>query len=90
MTLNEAEVDIIKSKITGRLAATEYASTLSLVPGGTTNLVFRGRLKRRFAEPGETPVESVVVKHVLSFARLNKSLPLDTTRAVGILQRRRN
>lgn len=82
MALNQSEVDDITSKFIENLAATEYASTLSLVSGGTTNLVFRGQLKQPYLRPSGMLAKTVIVKHCLPFARLNRNIPLDTTRAV--------
>lgn len=84
MALTDVEIDTIRSAITDMLATTPYTSTLSLVSGGTTNVVFRGLLEHPFVETHGTLVKSIIVKHSSQFARLNKSIRLDTTRAVRI------
>ncbi|KAI0975548.1 kinase-like domain-containing protein [Xylaria arbuscula] len=68
------------------LSETPYAcSSLTHLTNGTTNFVFRGKLVRPIrGEESESSViaSTVIVKHSLPHAALNKDLPIDASRTL--------
>ncbi|TGJ78533.1 hypothetical protein E0Z10_g10233 [Xylaria hypoxylon] len=84
--LSQEETDALVNKVFRALSETSYAcSSLKHLTNGTTNFVFRGELIQPIREErSENIVTTVIVKHSLEHAALNKNLPIDTSRASGV------
>ncbi|KAI0904502.1 hypothetical protein F4823DRAFT_614746 [Ustulina deusta] len=84
--LSQEEKDGLVNKVLQALSDTPYAcSSLMHLTNGTTNFVFRGQLARpiRGEENGSAVnATTVIVKHSLEHAALNKNLPIDTSRTL--------
>ncbi|KAI1751509.1 kinase-like domain-containing protein [Xylaria castorea] len=81
---SDEEKDALLSKVCQVLSGTPYAcSSLVQLTNGTTNFVFRGELAKPFFDvvTGKT-ASTVIVKHSLEHAALNKNLPIDVSRAL--------
>ncbi|KAI0857195.1 kinase-like domain-containing protein [Xylaria cubensis] len=83
-SLSDEEKDTLLFKVRQVLSETPYAcSSLVQLTNGTTNFVFRGELaKPIFDEATENTTSTVIVKHSLEHAALNKNLPIDASRAL--------
>ncbi|KAI0540368.1 kinase-like domain-containing protein [Xylaria digitata] len=85
--LSQEEKDALINKVSQALLETPYAcSSLTHLSNGTTNFVFRGKLIQATHEDGgggnTAPATTVIVKHSLEHAALNKNLLIDTSRAL--------
>ncbi|KAF2968557.1 hypothetical protein GQX73_g5045 [Xylaria multiplex] len=83
----QEEKDALINKVLQALSETPYAcSSLTHLSNGTTNFVFRGKLIQTTHKDGAggntAPITTVIVKHSLEHAALNKNLPIDTSRAL--------
>ncbi|KAJ2991565.1 hypothetical protein NUW58_g2467 [Xylaria curta] len=80
----EREKDVILSNVFEALSKTPYAcSSLTQLTNGTTNLVFRGELIQPILEQGRgRTATTVIIKHSLEHAALNKDFPIDISRAL--------
>ncbi|KAI0444707.1 kinase-like domain-containing protein [Xylaria telfairii] len=81
--LSNEEKDTLLSKVSHALSDTPYAcSSLVQLTNGTTNFVFRGELVHHISDEvtGKT-ASTVIVKHSLEHAALNKDLLIDASRA---------
>ncbi|KAI1743897.1 kinase-like domain-containing protein [Xylaria scruposa] len=83
-SLSDKEKDALLFKVRRVLSETPYAcSSLVQLTNGTTNFVFRGELaKPIFDEATGNIASTVIVKHSLEHAALNKNLPIDVSRAL--------
>ncbi|KAI0182410.1 kinase-like domain-containing protein [Xylaria flabelliformis] len=83
-SLSDEEKDALLFKVRQVLSETPYAcSSLVQLTNGTTNFVFRGELaKPIFDEATGNTTSTVIVKHSLEYAALNKNLPIDASRAL--------
>lgn len=82
--LSNEEKDTLLCKVSQVLSETPYAcSSLMQLTNGTTNFVFRGELVHPIFDQvtGKT-ASTVIVKHSLVHAALNKDLLIDASRAV--------
>ncbi|KAK6087592.1 hypothetical protein SCUP234_01750 [Seiridium cupressi] len=86
----EAIAQRCQREILEELSTTLFAcTTLTPLPAGTTNFVFRGTLEQPFSLAVKDPwpphdgqmVSTVIIKHLESFARLNPALHIDGQRA---------
>ncbi|KAI0432001.1 kinase-like domain-containing protein [Xylaria sp. FL1042] len=84
--LSQEEQDGLVNKVYQALSETRYdCSSLTHLTNGTTNFVFRGKLIHPICEEGSesaVTATTVIVKHSLEHAALNKNLPIDTSRAL--------
>ncbi|KAI0460556.1 kinase-like domain-containing protein [Xylaria acuta] len=82
--LSHEEKDALLTKVSRVLSETRYAcSSLMQLTNGTTNFVFRGELAQPiFDEATGNTASTVIVKHSLEHAALNKDLPIDASRAL--------
>ncbi|KAI0544362.1 kinase-like domain-containing protein [Xylaria curta] len=83
-SLSDEEKDALLFKVRQALSETPYAcSSLVQLTNGTTNFVFRGQLaKPIFDETTGNAASTMIVKHSLEHAALNKNLPIDASRAL--------
>lgn len=84
----------IMQRVSGELSSTLYVCKfLTLLPSGTTNFVFRGTLQDacvietpdsngRATQPRK--VESVIIKFIEGYARLNPALKINIQRGVSL------
>ncbi|RYC61629.1 peptidase [Xylaria longipes] len=81
--LNHEEKDALLSKVSQVLSETPYACfSLMQLTNGTTNFVFRGELVHpMFDEVTGSTASTVIIKHSLEHAALNKDLLIDSSRA---------
>ncbi|KAI0803573.1 kinase-like domain-containing protein [Xylaria sp. FL0064] len=82
--LSQEEKDDLVDRVHQALSKTPYdCSSLTHLTNGTTNFVFRGKLVHPIRGDGESTVTTtVIVKHSLEHAALNKNLPIDTSRTL--------
>ncbi|KAI1275438.1 kinase-like domain-containing protein [Xylaria sp. FL0933] len=83
--LSQEEKDDLVDRVHQALSKTPYdCSSLTHLTNGTTNFVFRGKLVRPIRGDGESTVTTttVIVKHSLEHAALNKNLAIDTSRSL--------
>ncbi|RWA07377.1 hypothetical protein EKO27_g7716 [Xylaria grammica] len=84
--LSREEKNALVNKVSRALSETPYAcSSLVHLTNGTTNFVFRGELIQPIHKQGSeniVPATTVIVKHSLEHAALNKNLPIDASRAL--------
>ncbi|KAI1423425.1 kinase-like domain-containing protein [Xylaria sp. FL1777] len=84
--LSQEEKDGLVNEVYQALSETAYAcSSLTHLTNGTTNFVFRGKLVRPIHEQGgegTVTATTVIIKHSLEHAALNKNLPIDASRTL--------
>ncbi|KAI0509604.1 kinase-like domain-containing protein [Xylaria bambusicola] len=87
--LSEEEKSDLINRVLHALSETPYAcSSLTQLTNGTTNFVFRGQLVhpirhiRGEGNEDDTTASTVIVKHSLEHAALNKNLPIDGSRTL--------
>ncbi|KAK5636879.1 hypothetical protein RRF57_012591 [Xylaria bambusicola] len=84
--LSEEEKSDLINRVLHALSETPYAcSSITQLTNGTTNFVFRGQLVHPICgegNEGDATATTVIVKHSLEHAALNKDLPIDGSRTL--------